>query len=211
MGILCRPRFRLAIRRVKLFSSQAMISRTSRRFLNRPRQGDLRIYTWRDASYPRLSGSEKICPLLWSLRHSLAEPAQGIPTVPGAILMTTNCLQKPQDSYKENIFTCGLVGWPGIKHIATATSLLSSKNHFSCPDFPGMLKEVSHVGFGRNTVLGVAGKVIEAVKNKQIVISSWSAVATEQSPPQLLHGVRRKDPKDTNRAYTRLRQVPFLR
>jgi len=36
---------------------------------------------------------------------------------PGPILMTTNCIQKPQGSYKENIFTTGLVGWPGVPHI----------------------------------------------------------------------------------------------
>ena len=37
---------------------------------------------------------------------------------PGAILMTTNCIQKPQGSYQDNIFTTGLVGWPGVQHIA---------------------------------------------------------------------------------------------
>jgi hydroxylamine reductase len=37
---------------------------------------------------------------------------------PGAILMTTNCIQKPKESYKDNIFTTGLVGWPGVTHIA---------------------------------------------------------------------------------------------
>lgn len=37
---------------------------------------------------------------------------------PGAILMTTNCIQKPRDSYSANIFTTGLVGWPGVAHIA---------------------------------------------------------------------------------------------
>jgi hydroxylamine reductase len=37
---------------------------------------------------------------------------------PGAILMTTNCIQKPRDSYKDRIFTTGLVGWPGVAHIA---------------------------------------------------------------------------------------------
>ena len=36
---------------------------------------------------------------------------------PGAILMTTNCIQKPKDSYAENIFTTGLVGWPGVIHL----------------------------------------------------------------------------------------------
>ena len=37
---------------------------------------------------------------------------------PGAILMTTNCIQRPKESYKNNIFTCGLVGWSGVTHIA---------------------------------------------------------------------------------------------
>jgi hydroxylamine reductase len=37
---------------------------------------------------------------------------------PGAILMTTNCIQKPQESYRENIFTTGIVGMPGVKHIS---------------------------------------------------------------------------------------------
>ncbi len=36
---------------------------------------------------------------------------------PGAILMTTNCLQRPLDTYANNIFTTGLVGWPNVKHI----------------------------------------------------------------------------------------------
>ena len=38
---------------------------------------------------------------------------------PGAVLMTTNCIQKPRESYQDNIFTTGLVGWPGVTHIAT--------------------------------------------------------------------------------------------
>lgn len=36
---------------------------------------------------------------------------------PGAILMTTNCIQRPKDSYKDRIFTTGLVAWPGVRHI----------------------------------------------------------------------------------------------
>lgn len=36
---------------------------------------------------------------------------------PGAILMTTNCLQKPQASYADHIFTTGNVGWPGVHHV----------------------------------------------------------------------------------------------
>jgi hydroxylamine reductase len=37
---------------------------------------------------------------------------------PGAIVMTTNCIQKPRESVQDNIFTTGLVGWPGVTHIA---------------------------------------------------------------------------------------------
>ena len=36
---------------------------------------------------------------------------------PGAILMTTNCIQKPKEDYKGRIFTTGLVAWPGVTHI----------------------------------------------------------------------------------------------
>lgn len=88
---------------------------------------------------------------------------------PGAIVMTTNCLQKPLDSYKANIFTCGLVGWPEIPHISDGNFAPAIKRALELPGFehdvPG--KEVM-VGFARNAVLGVAGQVVEAVKNKKI-------------------------------------------
>ena len=91
------------------------------------------------------------------------------PQFPGAILMTTNCLQKPQDSYKENIFTCGLVGWPGIMHIGDRNFAPVIEKALQLPGFSEDAEGKSvMVGFGRNTVLGVAGTVIEAVKNKQI-------------------------------------------
>ena len=41
---------------------------------------------------------------------------------PGAVLMTTNCIQKPEDSYKGRIFTSGLVAWPGVATSRTGTS-----------------------------------------------------------------------------------------
>jgi hydroxylamine reductase len=88
---------------------------------------------------------------------------------PGAILMTTNCIQKPKDSYRDNIFTTGLVGWPGVTHLAGKDFAPVIAKALAMPGFlkdtPG--KEVM-VGFARNTVLGVAGQVIEAVKNKAI-------------------------------------------
>jgi hydroxylamine reductase len=88
---------------------------------------------------------------------------------PGAIVMTTNCIQKPLASYKDSLFTCGLVGWPDVAHIADGNFTPAIEKALSSPGFaedaPG--KEVTS-GFARNSVLGVADKVIEAVKDGHI-------------------------------------------
>lgn len=88
---------------------------------------------------------------------------------PGAILMTTNCIQKPKESYRDNIFTTGLAGWPGVTHI-------SDKNFAPVIEkalgMPGFLEDTNGrdvmCGFGRNAVMGVADKLIEAVKGGAI-------------------------------------------
>ncbi|MCG6893683.1 MAG: hydroxylamine reductase [Desulfobacteraceae bacterium] len=88
---------------------------------------------------------------------------------PGAILMTTNCIQKPQESYKDNIFTTGLVGWPGVTHVSGDDFTPVIEKALEMPGFPADQEgKTVMVGFGRNAVLGVADKVIEAVKNKDI-------------------------------------------
>jgi len=88
---------------------------------------------------------------------------------PGAILMTTNCIQKPRDSYKDNIFTTGLVGWPGVTHIADKNFTPVIEKALELPGFTEDTEGKSvMVGFARNAVMGVAGTVIEAVKNKAI-------------------------------------------
>ncbi|MFZ0613910.1 MAG: hydroxylamine reductase [Desulfobacterales bacterium] len=87
---------------------------------------------------------------------------------PGAILMTTNCIQRPQDSYQDNIFTTGLVGWPGVTHVSKDFTPVIQKA-LELPGFPEDVEGKSVlVGFGRNAVLGVADKIIEAVKSKAI-------------------------------------------
>lgn len=88
---------------------------------------------------------------------------------PGAIVMTTNCLQKPQDSYKDRIFTAGLVGWPGVTHIADNNYKPAIDKALAEPGYPADVPgKTVMTGFARNAVMGVAGTVIEAVKNKQI-------------------------------------------
>ncbi|MCX7828951.1 MAG: hydroxylamine reductase [Thermanaerothrix sp.] len=88
---------------------------------------------------------------------------------PGAILMTTNCIQRPLDSYKDRIFTTGLVAWPGVTHV--------DRKDFS-PVIDAALKTQGFqedgedreilVGFGHASTLGAAPKVIELVKAGKI-------------------------------------------
>ncbi|MBI5584237.1 MAG: hydroxylamine reductase [Deltaproteobacteria bacterium] len=88
---------------------------------------------------------------------------------PGAIIMTTNCIQKPKETYQANIFTTGLVGWPGVAHIADKNFAPAIEKALALPGFAEDSDGKSvMVGFARNTVMGVAGTVIEAVKNKAI-------------------------------------------
>lgn len=92
---------------------------------------------------------------------------------PGAILMTTNCLQQPQKAYHDRIFTTNAVGWPGIPQIEPGPTQEAPKDFspvieaalaaegFTEDDEPHHIT----IGFARNTVLSVADKVIDAVKN----------------------------------------------
>jgi hydroxylamine reductase len=85
---------------------------------------------------------------------------------PGAILMTTNCIQRPKNDYKDNIFTSGMVGWPGIPHISDLNFQPVIDRALELPGFEeDHVKQEVMVGFARNAVLGVADKIIEAVKS----------------------------------------------
>jgi hydroxylamine reductase len=84
---------------------------------------------------------------------------------PGAILMTTNCIQKPKAAYQSRIFTTGLVGWPGVTHVSNRDFSAVIAAALAAPGFAedAPAKHIT-VGFARNAVLGAAGKVVEAVK-----------------------------------------------
>jgi hydroxylamine reductase len=90
-------------------------------------------------------------------------------TFPGSIIMTTNCLQKPHESYKDNVFNCGLVGWPGIAQIQNNDYSPAIERALALPGFiedvPG---KTVMTGFGRNAVMSVADKVIDGVKSGAI-------------------------------------------
>jgi hydroxylamine reductase len=95
--------------------------------------------------------------------------AKEFPNFPGAIIMTTNCIQKPVESYKDHIFTTGLVGWPGVKHISDKDFTPAIEKALALPGFTEDTNgRTVMTGFARNAVMGVAGQVIEAIKNKNI-------------------------------------------
>lgn len=85
---------------------------------------------------------------------------------PGAILMTTNCIIEPQPSYISRIFTTGNVGWPGARHVRNGDFTPVIAAALAQPGFAadGPDRTIT-VGFGHNAVLGVADKVIAAVKS----------------------------------------------
>lgn len=88
---------------------------------------------------------------------------------PGAIVMTSNCLVEPGPRYRSRIFTAGPVGWPGVRHIADHDFTPAIQAALATPGFKEDAPEKTVlVGFGRDAVLGVADKVIEAVKGGAI-------------------------------------------
>ena len=88
---------------------------------------------------------------------------------PGAILMTTNCIQRPAESYKDNIFTTGLVGYDGVQHIKDKDFTPVIEKALEMPGFTEDTEKAPvMVGFGANAVMGVSDKVIEAVKAGKI-------------------------------------------
>ncbi|HDK43815.1 MAG TPA: hydroxylamine reductase [Desulfobacteraceae bacterium] len=92
-----------------------------------------------------------------------------LPDFPGPVLFTTNCIQKPLDSYRDRVFTTGLVGWPGVNNITDKDYTPLIDKALSMAGFTEDTdKGTVMVGFARNTVLGVADKIIEGVKTKAI-------------------------------------------
>jgi len=91
------------------------------------------------------------------------------PEFPGAIVMTTNCIQTPLDSYADNIFTTTVVGVPNAKHIEGRDFSQVIERALELPGFPvDVPGKTVHVGFMRNAVLAHAEKIIELVKAGRI-------------------------------------------
>jgi len=112
--------------------------------------------------YPKLKAYEH---LAGNYGGAWTDQADEFAEFPGAILMTSNCIQEPKLKYKDRIFTSGAVAWPGVVHIADQDFGPVIKAALQAPGYAedGSGEEIT-VGFGHNAVLSVAGKVIDAVK-----------------------------------------------
>ncbi|MHC1748218.1 MAG: hydroxylamine reductase [Cellulosilyticaceae bacterium] len=94
--------------------------------------------------------------------------------IPGCILMTTNCLMRPRESYKDRIFTTSVVGWDGVTYI--------SKREDGTKDFSQIIEKSLElggfledeepyeilVGFAHNATLSYASEIVDAVKNGEV-------------------------------------------
>jgi hydroxylamine reductase len=112
--------------------------------------------------YPKLKAYEH---LAGNYGGAWTDQADEFSAFPGAILMTSNCIQQPKLGYKQRIFTSGAVAWPGVQHIADQNfaPVIAAAMQAAGYAEDGTGEEIT-VGFGHNAVLGVADKVIDAVK-----------------------------------------------
>ncbi len=119
-------------------------------------------------------GLKKYPHLVGNYGGAWQEQQKQFDNIPGCILMTTNCLMKPRDSYKDRIYSTNVVGWDGISYIP--------KDEQGKKDFSEIIQRALElggfpedqetqeilVGFGHHTVLENADKIVTAVKNNEI-------------------------------------------
>ena len=119
-------------------------------------------------------GLKKYPHLIGNFGGAWQEQQKQFDNLPGCILMTTNCLMRPRESYKDRIYSTNVVGWEGVKHIG--------KNEKGEKDFSEIIKQALElggfredqekkeilVGFGHVAALSQADKIVEAVKGGQI-------------------------------------------
>ena len=94
--------------------------------------------------------------------------------IPGCILMTTNCLMRPRETYKDRIFTTSVVGWDGVKHIPKGkdgkkdfTEIINKALELGGYEEDQEPHEIL-VGFGHNATLSNAETIVNAVKDGRI-------------------------------------------
>lgn len=133
-------------------------------------------------------GLKKYPHLVGNFGGAWQEQQKQFDNIPGCILMTTNCLMKPRDSYKDRIYSTNVVGWDGVKYIPRKEN---GEKNFSeiiqqalalggydtdrdvrptepsdCPEY----QQVDEIltGFAHEATLSHAGEIVQAVKDGQI-------------------------------------------
>ena len=88
----------------------------------------------------------------------------------GPIIMTTNCIVPPKESYKNRIFTTGLVSFEGCKHIDGEVKDFSEVIEMAKRTLPPKEIETGEIigGFAHNQVFQLADKIVEAIKSGDI-------------------------------------------
>jgi hydroxylamine reductase len=93
----------------------------------------------------------------------------------GPVLITTNCIVPPKDSYRDRVFTTGLTGYPGVKHIVASaggekdfSAVIGMAKMSQIPQDPGLGGADLITGCAHGAVLGIADKVVAAVKSGDI-------------------------------------------
>lgn len=133
-------------------------------------------------------GLKKYPHLVGNFGGAWQEQQKQFDNIPGCILMTTNCLMKPRDSYKDRIYSTNVVGWDGVKYIPRKEN---GKKIFSeiiqqalalggydtdrdvrptepsdCPEYQQVDELLT--GFAHEATLSHAGEIVQAVKDGQI-------------------------------------------
>jgi len=109
-------------------------------------------------------GLKKYSHLVGNFGGAWQDQAKEFADFPGAIIFNTNCIQRPADSYKDRLFTWGLVQWPGVKHVDGWDFSAVIDKAKACAGFADQPGQEILTGFGHHAVLGVADQVIAGVK-----------------------------------------------
>ena len=121
--------------------------------------------------YPEL---KKYSHLVGNFGGAWQDQQKEFDNIPGCILMTTNCLMRPRETYKDRIFTTSVVGWDGVKN--TRSSVDGTKDFSEIIDkaleLGGYIEDQEPheilVGFGHNATLSHADTIVNAVKEGKI-------------------------------------------
>ena len=133
-------------------------------------------------------GLKKYPHLVGNFGGAWQEQQKQFDNIPGCILMTTNCLMKPRDSYKDRIYSTNVVGWDGVKYIPRKENWEKNFSEIiqqalalggydtdrdvrptepsDCPEYQQVDELLT--GFAHEATLSHAGEIVQAVKDGQI-------------------------------------------